>query len=100
MTLIQIPVGLWLLLAHEKQIMMLLMGKSTLGTLSFVLALVATIIALLSIALRKDSLNIIVGLGLVTTIFMVIVRRVIENGYFSQYQDIYSIQTNPQWSIF
>lgn len=100
MTLIQIPVGIWLLLTHEKQIMMLLMGKSTLGTLSFVIALAATIIALLSIALKKDSLNIIVLLGLVTTIFMVIVRRVIENGYFSQYQDIYSIQTNPQWSIF
>jgi len=100
MTLIQIPAGIWLLLAHEKHIMMLLMGKSLLGTISLLIAIIAAIVALIIIVMKKDSLSIIVGLGLITTIFMVIVRRVIENGYFSQYQDIYSLQTNPQWSIF
>jgi len=99
-TLAQIPVGIWLLLSHEKEIMMLLMGESILGTISFIIALIAAIVAIVAIMLKKDNIYMFTGLGVVITIFMVIVRRTIENGYFSKYVNIYSMETNPQWGIF
>jgi len=99
-TLAQIPVGIWLLLSHEKEIMMLLMGGSLLGTISFIIALVAAISALVVIMLKKDNIYLLTGIGVAIIIFMVLIRRVIENGYFSKYVNIYNMETNPQWGIF
>lgn len=99
-TLAQIPVGIWLLLSHEKGIMMLLMGKSILGTISLLIALVAATAALVLIIIKKDDIYLLTGLGVLTIIFMVLVRRTIENGYFSKYMNIYNMEVNPQWGIF
>lgn len=99
-TLAQIPVGIWLLLSHEKKIMMLLMGESLLGTVSFIIALIAAAAALAVVLLKKDNLYFLAGLGVVITIFMVLIRRTIENGYFSKYVNIYNMETNSQWGIF
>lgn len=99
-TIANIIVGIWFLFSNEKNIYMLLMGKSTTGTLFFVISIVLTLLSLYYIYKNKENITnlSIVVLGIIGS--MTIVRRVVENGYFSKYFSLSELKASPNWTIF
>ncbi len=97
-TIINIIVGFWFLYSHEAKIFNLLMGKDMVGTL---LLWVAVVLAILTVVfIKKISDNLLVGIAVLIIALMTIVRRVVENGYFSKNIDIYALKSEPYWSVF
>jgi len=97
-TLINIFVGFWFLYSHEAKIFNLLMGKNMLGTLLLWIVVVLAVISVIFINKISDSL--LITIMLVMVAFMTIVRRIVEDGYFSRYVDIYNLKADPYWGIF
>lgn len=99
-TIANVIVGIWFMLSNEKNIYMLLMGRNVFGTLFLMLSILLTIIALYLIYTNKENILSLSILILVIIGSMTIVRRVVENGYFSKFFNLNELQANPYWSIF
>ncbi|UOD34798.1 hypothetical protein DSN97_00215 [Deferribacteraceae bacterium V6Fe1] len=99
-TLAQIIVGIWFLFSHEKDIYMLLMGKNIVGTLFLLISIVLTVFALFYVYKNKENIFTLSALVLLIIASMVIVRRVVETGFFEKYFKLSELNAEPYWGIF
>jgi len=97
-TLLNIAVGLWFLYSHEAKIFNLLMGNNLVGTALLWISLLLAVIVVIFINKIPDT--ILMTIALVIVAFMTIVRRVVEDGYFAKYIDVYALKVEPYWGIF
>jgi hypothetical protein len=74
------------------------MDNNMLGTFLLWIVVVLAVISVVFIKKIPDSL--LITIMLIMVVFMTIVRRIVEDGYFSKYVDIYSLKADPYWGIF
>jgi hypothetical protein len=99
-TMIQIPVGILFLLTLKSESMGLVLGGSTIGLICWIVGILAAFYGVSRVFSRKET---VVGLSvllLISVACMVIVRRVVEYGYWNKYFDYSSLKVAPQWDVF
>ncbi len=99
-TLIQIPVGILFLFSLKSEAMGLVIGGSSIGLVCWLIGMLAAFYGVSRVFSKKDSVMGLSILMLISIACMVIVRRVVETGYWSKYFDFSTLKVNPQWDVF
>ncbi|WP_022850381.1 hypothetical protein [Limisalsivibrio acetivorans] len=100
-TFMQIPIGIWFLLSHDRDLLMLLMGRSMIGTAFLFIGIVTGLAAAIIVwKNKKADTTHVTALMLVAIISMLLVRRTVEHGYFSRYFDYNGLIVDAQWGSF
>ena len=99
-TLIQIPVGILFLFSLKSEAMGLVIGGSSIGLICWLIGMLAAFYGVSRVFSRKESVMSLSILLLVSIACMVIVRRVVETGYWSKYFNFSTLKVNPQWDVF
>jgi hypothetical protein len=104
-TLIQFFIGILFLMTLPRDVMMLLMGESTIGTVFFLIGIAGAIAAVLVffISLQREHPGPYLYVGLVimlvTVVSMVIVRDVVRSGYIADFFTLDQLTVDPQTGI-
>ena len=105
MTGVNYAIGFWFLLALPREKMLLFMGGSLLGTASFGIAFMLSIVAiglLMFAAAVPEKSGLFAGLGigsaLLTVFFMVLMRDVLRDAYLAPHFDLASVPVETQTS--
>ncbi len=104
-TLVEMAVGIWYLVALPKDVMMLFMGGSILGTASLGLGILlpfgSMMLLMMSMKAERPAKQAWGGIGLLvlTLVFMVIMRDIVRDGYLAGTFDVYDRVTDPQWGV-
>ena len=104
-TLIQFAVGTWFLLSIGQPMMKQFMGQSLLGTASFGISLILTIVSIIAGVIATNKVNktaMIVSsvTGLLTVLGMIIMRHVLRDASVSEFFKPELVPINIQWDIF
>jgi hypothetical protein len=95
-TLLQIPVGIWFLLALPRQVMMIFMGGSALATTLFVGGLLLTLVVLHFGYRRRVIAASLATLALM--VVMVIMRDLVRTAYLSPWFQLADLSVDTQYS--
>lgn len=95
-TMLEVLIGLWFLMALPREVMLLFMGRSALGTATLALGLGLSV-ALIVVALR-GRLGWSTGLLLATMLVMVLQRWVVRQGYVQAFFDPRDLPLELAWS--
>ena len=95
-TLVQIAIGIWFLLALPKSQMMLFMGDNNLATLCFVTALLLLVTLLITAFKKMIYTTTAILFGLVCT--MVFMRDFVRSGYLQEYFNVEMLKVAPEYS--
>lgn len=98
-TLLQIVVGPWFLLSNSKDVISHLMHSPT-GLTFLIIGIISGFLGTYLIFTKGESAVKLSILMLISMISMVLVRRVVENAYFSKYFDYTKLKVSPQWDVF
>ena len=102
LTLVQILVGLWFLMALPKKIMLIFMGGDTLATLIFLLGLILALVVLVTGLKKKVYLT--AGLAVTLVFLMSFLRAFVRMGFHEPYFSVRSLgvvpQHSPMWIFF
>ena len=98
-TLLQVIVGPWFLLSHDKIVLHNLITNPA-GLFFLIIGIIAAFIGVYLIFVKGESIINLSVLMVVSIVSMVIVRRVVENAYFSKFFDWTKLKVNPQWDVF
>ena len=96
LTLVQIAIGVWFLVALPREQMLIFMGRNGLATASFMIALVLILAALFT-ALKK-RVYLTAGLAAVLVYCMVFMRDFLRGGYLRDVFTMEMLQVVPQYS--
>ena len=99
-TMIQIPVGILFLFSLKSEAMGLVLGGSTIGLICWIVGMLAAFYGVSKIFTKKESVMNLSILLLISVACMVIVRRVVETGYWWKYFDYSTLKVSPQWDVF
>ena len=99
-TMIQIPVGIWFLFSLKSEAMGLVLGGSMIGLICWVIGILAAFYGVSKIFCKKESVMNLSILLLISVACMVVVRRVVETGYWGKYFDFSTLKVAPQWDVF
>lgn len=104
-TLIQFGIGTWFLLSLGQPTMKAYMGQDLLGTISFGISLILTIVSLIAGIIATNKANktaMIVSTvtGLITVLGMIIMRHVLREVSVSEFFKPETIPIDIQWDIF
>jgi len=98
-TLLQIVVGPWFLLSNPHNIYSKLLSNP-LGLFFLIIGIIAAFVGAYLVYTKGDSAIKLSVLMIISTVSMAIVRRVVENAYFSKYFNYTKLKVNPQWDVF
>jgi hypothetical protein len=96
LTMAQILLGMWFLMALPREIMLIFMGRDLLATSVFVVALVLSIVVLVTGLRRQVWLT--AGLTFVLLFLMVVMRDLVRIAYHAPFFRAESLQVIPQYS--
>lgn len=96
LTLVQLAVGVWFLLALPKAQMMIFMGGNSLATTCFVLALIVIVAALTAAYRGRVFLTVALVAGVVY--LMAFMRDFLRTGYLKEYFSPASLSVVPEYS--
>jgi hypothetical protein len=96
LTLVQIAVGVWFLVALPREQMLLFMGRNGLATASFLVGL-GLVLAVLFTALKK-RVYLTAGLAAALVYCMVFMRDLLRGGYLKDVFSMDMLQVVPQYS--
>ncbi len=99
-TMIQIPVGILFLFSLKSEAMGLVLGGSTIGLICWIIGMLAAFYGVSKIFTKKESVMNLSILLIISVACMVIVRRVVETGYWGKYFDYSTLKVSPQWDVF
>ena len=99
-TMIQIPVGILFLFTLKSRAMGLVLGGSKVGLICWLVGILTAFYAVSRVFSKKESVMGLSVLMLISIACMVIVRRVVEEGYWSKYFDYSTLKVSPQWDVF
>ncbi len=95
-TMLEVLLGLWFLMVLPREVMLLFMGRTVLGTATLTLGLVGSV-ALIVVAMR-GKLAWSTGLLLVTMLVMVLQRWVVRQGYLADIVELEALPMSLAWS--
>ncbi len=98
--MIQIPVGILFLFSLKSEAMGLVLGGSTIGLICWIIGMLAAFYGVSKIFTKKESVMNLSILLIISVACMVIVRRVVETGYWGKYFDYSTLKVSPQWDVF
>ncbi len=98
-TLLQLVVGPWFLFSNSSEIYLKLFS-SPIGLFFLIIGIISAFVGVYLIYTKGESALNLSILMVVSIVSMVIVRRVIENAYFSKYFNYTKLKVNPQWDVF
>ncbi|BCA79708.1 hypothetical protein [Desulfuromonas sp. AOP6] len=96
LTMVQILLGLWFLMALPKKVMLIFMGGDTVATLIFLLGLILAILVLVTGLKKKVYLT--TGLAVVLVFLMSFMRAYVRMGFHEPYFSVRSLVVVPQYS--
>ncbi len=99
-TMIQIPVGILFLFTLKPYAMGLVLGGSKIGFICWIIGVLAAFYGVSKVFSKKETVTGLSILLLISMACMVVVRRVVEHGYWSRYFDYSSLKVAPQWDVF
>jgi hypothetical protein len=99
-TMIQIPVGILFLFSIKSEAMALVIGGSSIGLTFWIVGMLSAFYGVFLVFRKKESALSLSVLILLAVASMVIVRRVVETGYWGQYFDFSTLKVSPQWDVF
>ena len=104
-TLVEMGVGIWFLVALPRDVMMLFMGGSMLGTASLGLGILlpfgSMMLMMMAMKAEKPARLAWSGISLLglTLVSMVIMRDIVRDGYLAGKFDVFARSTDPQWAV-
>lgn len=103
-TVLQFPIGFWFLLSLPSQMTKNFMGQDLIGTVSFVLSMVFSIIALIGTAMsavKGESGPFKIGgsAALLTILTMVLTRHMLREYYLAGVVHMQDVPVNTQWDL-
>lgn len=96
LTMAQVLLGMWFLMSLPREIMLLFMGRNMLATAVFVVALVLTVVVLVTGLRRKIGLT--AGLAFVLLFLMAVLRDLARIAYHAPFFRAETLQVVPQYS--
>ncbi len=99
-TMIQIPVGLFFLFSLKSEAMALLLGGSKVGFYFWLIGMFTAFLGVYYVFKKRETTLLLSTLILVSIVCMSIVRRVVEDGYWSKYFDYATLKVAAQWDVF
>ena len=96
LTLVEVAVGFWFLLALPRELMLLFMGRSGLATASFMASLLLTLVALF--AAWKQRVYLATAAGALLVVAMVFMRDILRGGYLKEVFSMEMLQVVPEYS--
>ncbi len=99
-TMIQIPVGILFLFSLKSEAMGMVLGGSPVGFIFWIIGIFSALYGVSRVFSKKESVGVLSVLLLLSVASMVIVRRVVENGYWDKYFNYSSLKVAPQWDVF
>ncbi len=99
-TMIQIPVGILFLFTLKSRAMGMVLGGNMIALICWVVGILAAFYGVSKVFSKKETVTGLSILLLISVACMVIVRRVVEYGYWSKYFDYSSLKVAPQWDVF
>ncbi len=98
-TLLQIIVGPWFFFANGHEIYSKILSNPV-GIIFLIIGIAAGLLGVYFVAVKGESVMKLSVLIIIAMVSMVIVRRVVENAYFSKYFDYTKLKVSPQWDVF
>jgi hypothetical protein len=96
LTLAQVAVGIWFLIALPKEQMLLFMGRNGLATACFLVALL--LVALVLVTAFRKRVYLTAALAAVLVYFMVFMRDFVRGGYLREVFSMEMLQVVPEYS--
>jgi hypothetical protein len=104
-TIVQMGVGIWFLVALPRDVMLLFMGGSILGTVLLALGIMLPILSLMLVLLASRSPRprpmAWTGIGVlaVTLVVMVLIRDLVRDGFLAGKFNVMDRVADPQWGV-
>ncbi len=98
-TLLQIVVGPWFLFSNYRSVVHALFS-SPVGVTFLIIGIVSAYLGAYWVFTKAESALKLSILMIISMVSMVIVRRVLENAYFSRYFNYHKLNVHPQWDVF
>ncbi len=96
LTLLQVAVGGWFLMALPRELMLLFMGRNSLATASFMVSLLLMLVALF--AAWRQRVYLASAAGALLVVAMVFMRDFLRGGYLKEVFSMEMLQVVPEYS--